>query len=194
MGTEVNFELSPPDATYKISGSVTTSDNAAVSGAVVLVSSSSKNFFAVTTTGTTGAYEIANLPGATDYRLVVIPGGNLPTQTVSGIAVSADKVQNVVISLGESIEGKITGPPPEAKVYIFLYKGTGDSPTYVGFTRAEGNGTFRFKGLTAGTDYKVLVVSAGYTSQWYSGRSTAGTADEIASGRTDVNLTLTAAP
>jgi len=196
-GTTVDFALSPPAVVYKINGAVTTKDSAnntaAVSGAVVLVSSSSKNFFAATATGTNGAYEIANLPGATDYRLVVIAGGNLPTKVVPGITVNTDPtVQDVEISLGETIGGKITGPPADAIVYVFLYKGSGELPTYTGFTRADGSGNYSFKGLTAGTDYKVLVVSAGYTSQWFSGKVTAGTADEITSGRTDVNLTLTA--
>lgn len=194
-GKEVNFELSPPAATYKISGNVTTSATAAVEGAVILVSSATKNFFAATATGANGYYEILNLPVATDYKMVVIPGGNLPTQSITGITVSADKVQNVVISLGDSIGGTITGPPSGARTYIFLYKGTGDSPTYVGYTLAGTNGAFLFKGLTAGNDYKVLVTSAGYTSQWYNGKSTAGTADAITSGSTGtgVNVTLTVA-
>lgn len=194
-GTVVDFALSPPAAVYKISGSVTTSDTVAVSGAVVLVSSSTKNFFAATTTGTTGAYEILNLPGATDYKLVVVPGGNLPTQVITGITVNTDPtVQNVVISLGDSIGGTITGPPSGARVYVFLYKGTGDSPAYVGFTLAGANGAFIFKGLTAGSDYRLLVTSAGYTSQWYNGKISAGAADAIVSGSTNVNMTLTVAP
>jgi len=48
--------------------------------------------------------------------------------------------------------------------------------------------------LTAGQDYKVLVVSAGFSPQWYTGQSSINNATAITTGTTNLTLTLTAAP
>lgn len=185
-GTTVDFALAKPAVTYTVSGWVKTSaaPSPEVGGAIVLVSSVTKNFFASTTTANDGTYTIAGLIGDSinpvAYRIVVIPGGNLPIQSRDFTVSNANVIENFTIDLGLSIGGTVSGPASGATVYVFLYKGT----TYIGFTTTT-TGAFLFKGLAAGTDYKLLAVSAGYTSQG---------ADPITSGSIGITITLTAAP
>ena len=188
-GNTVDFTLAPPVTTFKISGAVTKSDTTGVSGAIVIVASQSKNFVGTTTTDGAGAYAITGLLNAADYKIVVIPGGNLPTQAATFTVSSADVTRNFTIQLGNDIGGTISGPLNGANTYVFLYKGT----AYIGFARTT-DGSFLFKALTAGQDYKVLVVSAGFSPQWYTGQSSINNATAITTGTTNLTLTLTAAP
>ncbi len=175
-GTTVNFSLTLPTVFYTVSGAVTTNVPAPVIGASVLVSSQLKNFFASATTAADGTYSIPGLVNATDYRIVVIPGGNLPTQSRDFVVSGVNVTQDFTIALGESIGGTVSGPASGSLVYVFLYKGT----EYVGFVDTT-DGSFSFKGLTPGSDYKVLVVASGYVSQWL---------NDIPSGTTNVSITL----
>jgi len=176
-GTQVDFALSKPTTYYKVSGLVKTDAEEAIADAIVLVSSTSKNFFVTTQTGTDGTYKVENLVAADDYKIVVFPPG-LPTQTDTFSVSNADVTQDFTIALGKNIGGTITGSttiPSTTKIYIFLYKGN----EYKGFKVAGTGGIFLFKGLTAGSDYKLLAMAAGYTPQWYNGRATISTADAI---------------
>lgn len=194
-GTTADFALAKPTQYYTLSGTVKTDATAGIGGAIVLVSSSSKNFFASTTTApTTGAYSMANLIASTDYRIVVIPQG-LSTQERSNINVSANKTEDFTFAVGKDIGGTITGVtstgsaapiPSGTKIYVFLYKGA----TYQGFQVAGAGGSFLFKGLADGTDYKVLAVAAGYTPRWWNGRATSDAADAITAPKLDVNYQL----
>ncbi len=184
-GNTVNFTLSPPVTTYTISGTVQDSNSVAIADAIVVVASKSKNFVSTATTDSQGGYTVTGLLNASDYKIVVIPGGNLPTQSASFTVSGANVTQSFTIQLGGDIGGTVAGPSATAKVYVFLYKGT----TYVGFTKTV-SGSFLFKGLTAGNDYKILVVSSGFTSQWYSGQSSIDNATTISSGTTNVAVTL----
>lgn len=181
-GKTVNFALAPPTATYTVSGTVTTSAPgpviAPVNGASVSVSSQSKNFYAGATTAGDGTYSIPGLVNATDYRIVVIPPGNLPTQIATFAVSDANVTQSFEIALGKSIGGTVAGPVPGSQVYVFLNKGT----VYVGFVETT-TGSFTFKGLTDGADYEVLAVASGYVSQ---------SLTSIVAGNTGVSITLVA--
>jgi predicted aconitase with swiveling domain len=189
-GTTADFALLPPTQYYTLSGVVKTDaqSGAEISGAIVLVSSASKNFFASATTGTNGAYSVANLIASNDYKIVVVQPG-LPTQERSNINVSGNKTEDFTIPVGKDIGGTITGDttiPAGTKIYVFLYKGT----TYQGFQVAAANGSFRFKGLADGADYKVLAVAAGYAPRWWNGQTSIGTADTITATKLDVTIPL----
>jgi hypothetical protein len=189
-GTTANFALLQPTQYYTLSGVVKTDaqSGAEISGAIVLVSSASKNFFASATTGQNGAYSVANLIAADDYKIVVVTPG-LPTQTDTFTVTNANVVKNFTIPVGKDIGGTITGDttiPAGTKIYVFLYKGT----TYQGFQVAAANGSFLFKGLADGTDYKVLAVAAGYAPRWWNGKTTNGTADAITAPKLDVTILL----
>jgi hypothetical protein len=189
-GTTANFALLQPTQYYTLSGVVKTDaqSGAEISGAIVLVSSASKNFFASATTGQNGAYSVANLIAADDYKIVVVTPG-LPTQTDTFTVTNANVVKNFTIPVGKDIGGTITGDttiPAGTKIYVFLYKGT----TYQGFQVAAANGSFLFKGLADGTDYKVLAVAAGYAPRWWNGKTTNGTADAITAPKLDVTIQL----
>jgi hypothetical protein len=192
-GTKADFTLAPPTVMYKVSGTVKTDavSGAEIADAIVLVSSASKNFFVTTTTGIDGTYTVEKLVAASDYRIVVVPPG-LPTQTGTFTVVNADVTKDFTIALGKNIGGTITGAtaiPSTTKIYVFLYKGT----TYQGFKVAGTDGKFLFKGLTAGADYKILAVAAGYTPQWYDGKASITNADPIdisTASKEDIAMTL----
>ena len=190
-GTTANFDLVPPMVYYTVSGTVKTDVPSGIEGAIVLVSSAVKNFFSTTRTSATGLYSVDKLVASTDYKIDVIPPG-LPMQSDT-FTVSADNVvKDFTIHVGKNIGGVVTGSeafPATKKVYVFLYKGS----IYQGFNVASTGGAFLFKGLSDGTDYKLLAVAAGYTPQWYNGKTTIGTADEISitdGSKDDANITL----
>lgn len=179
-GTTVDFPLVQPTTYYKVSGTVTTTPGgAAVAGAQVLVSSQSKKIFLSTVTGSDGKYTVEKLLPAADYELLVIPAAtNLPLQTKTFAVTNADVTQDMAIPLGTSIGGTITGStafPSGLKVYVFLFKGS----TYRGYVIAGADGKYLFSSLDAANDYKVLATAAGYTPQWYNGKTTVGTADAV---------------
>lgn len=179
-GTTADFTLAKPTEYFTLSGTVKTDagTNPGIGNAIVLVSSASKNFFASTTTAAgTGFYSVANLVASADYRIVVIPPG-LPTQEHLNINVSGNKTEDFTIPVGKDIGGTITGSvpiPAATKVYAFLYKGD----VYQGFQEAGTGGSYLFKGLADGADYKALAVAAGYAPRWWNGQTTIGAAVAI---------------
>ncbi len=184
-GNIVDFALAPPVTVFKVSGTVTDTTPAAIPNAIVVVSSKTRNFVGNATTDVNGAYTINGLLPATDYKIVVLPGANLPTQSDSFSVTNLDVTKSFTIQLGGDIGGTITGPSTTARTYVFLYKST----TYVGFTKAVNN-AFQFKALPPGNDYHILVVSPGFASQWSGGGSSVDTAGSIASGTTGLLITL----
>lgn len=189
-GVTADFTLAPLSTTYSVSGTVKVGSTA-LPGAIVLISISNQtqNFFGSATTDANGGYTISGLPGSGDYQFVVIPGGNLPSQSET-LAVSGDILnKDVTLSTGNSISGTISGVS-SATIYVFLYKAS----QYVGYTKAAG-GAYTFSGLVNGTDYKVLAVAAGYTSLWYDNKSSIGEATQInnnSASVTGINITLVA--
>jgi large repetitive protein len=180
-GTTVpTFTLTVPTVFYTVSGAVTTNAPAPLGDAMILVSSQSKGFFASTTTTAANGtnYSIPGLVNATDYQIVVIPPGNLPTQAATFTVANGNATQDFQFILGDSIGGTVSGPANGSLVYVFLYK----AATYIGFVTTT-NGSFSFGGLTAGSDYNVQAVASGYVSQW---------ANNISSGNTGVPITLVA--
>jgi hypothetical protein len=189
-GTTVDFTLSRPAATYRVSGVVEASDQTPVSGATVLVSSKLLNYYASVTTATDGSYAVEGLVNAGNYTIAVLSSGNLPMQSNSFTVNNADVSQNFAIPLGQEIAGYIFGStafPAGHEVHVFIYKGT----QYVNYAKAVA-GTFSFTGLVEGSDYKLLATAGGYENQWFTGQSNITTANTIASGNTAVTLTLTA--
>jgi hypothetical protein len=188
-GTTADFALLPPPQYYTLSGTVKTDAlSGEIQDAIILVSSASKNFFASATTGANGAYSVANLIPAADYKIVVVPPG-LPTQTDTFAVTTANVEKNFTIAVGKDIGGTITGDtaiPAGTKIYVFLYKGD----VYQGFKEAGAGGSFLFKGLADGADYKVLAIAAGYAPRWYNGKTTVGTADAITAPKLDVSIQL----
>jgi hypothetical protein len=174
-GTTIDFVLTAP-VFHTLSGYVETSASVRVKDAIVLVSSQAKNFFANANTDQNGVYTIPGLEDAADYKLVVIPPGNLPVQTAAFAVAGGNVTRNFTITLGETIGGTVSGPPAGSLVYVFLYK----ADEYIGYVDTTDH-AFTFRGLTAGTDYKVLVVSTGYVSQWQ---------NNIASGTQNLAITL----
>jgi hypothetical protein len=175
-------------AVFTLSGTITSTCTGTppVVGAFVLVSSASKDFFASAVTVAGGKYSFTNLPQASDYRLVVVPGGALRTQVQTGLNYSGGTVftNDVAIPCGSAISGTVTAGT--AKIYVFLYTAAGQ---FVGFAEVGAAGAYSFAGLAAG-NYKVLAVSAGFSPKWYNGQTTIGAADTVSAGGT-ANITLT---
>jgi hypothetical protein len=191
--TTPDFTLLPLATTYSVSGTVQVGSTA-LPGAIVLISISnqSQNFFDSATTDVNGGYTISGLPGNGNYQFVVIPGGNLPSQSET-LPVNDANITGKVVTIvaGNGIRGTISGVSG-ATVYVFLYKGS----AYVGYTKAATDGTYAFSGLATGTDYKVLAVAAGYTSLWYGGNSigSATQIDNSAGPQINKDIALTVAP
>ncbi len=195
-GTVVDIALPLPTQYYSLTGTVTTTaaepDNK-VSNAIVLVSSATKNFFASTTTGLDGKYTVVNLVASGDYKVVVIPPNNMPTQVATGVSTNTANAEKVItkdfsIDVGRDIGGTVTGSvaiPATTKIYVFLYRGT----TYVGFTTTKSGvgGAFLFKGMTSGANYRILVTATGYTPQWVGNDQPI---DISGASKLDLNVTL----
>ena len=165
-----DFTLLLLATTYSVSGTVQVGSTQ-LQGAIVLISISnqSQNFFGSATTDANGGYTIGGLPGNGDYQFVVIPGGNLPSQSET-LPVNGANITGKVVKIvaGNSISGTISGVSG-ATIYVFLYKGSSSPYQYVGYTKAATGGTYTFSGLTPAADYKVLAVAAGHTPTWYNG-------------------------
>jgi hypothetical protein len=188
----VPITLNRPAAKFTLNGTVTSdcTDNPPVAGAYVVVSSehaaSGKGFFSTVLTNSTGGYIFADIPQADDYRLVVVPGGDLRTVVFTGLDYldtnNAANPYNVSISCGSSISGTITaGSSP---IYVFLYK----DDKFVAYTKAASGGAYEFKGLSGG-GYKVMATSRGYSPKWNGNVTTKGAATAVNAGVTvDINL------
>jgi hypothetical protein len=188
-GTPVTIDLIRPAARFALSGTITSDcpGNPPVIDAFILVSSAAKDFFASTVTDTKGEYGFTDLPQASDYRLVVVPGGALRTQVQTGLNYTGSLTQtnSVTIPCGSQITGTVTrtGTTP---IYVFLYTAAGQ---FVGFTQADGTtGAYTFTGIAAG-NYKVLAVSSGFSPKWYDGKSDINTANAVNAGGT-ANIAL----
>jgi len=188
-GTAVPVILQMPAALFSLSGTITSdaSSTPPVPGAYVLISTADKDFFATAVTDSAGYYSFAQLPQASDYRLVVVPGGALRTQVQTGLNYTGSTTQtnNVTIPIGNTITGIVTrtGDTP---IYVFLYT-SGDQ--FVGYTKADAVGAYSFTGLASTTTYKVLAVSSGFSPKWYNGAATIGAAAAVSAGGT-ANITL----
>jgi hypothetical protein len=193
-GTAVPVTLTRPAALFALSGTITSTctGNPPVVGAFVLVSTASKDFFASAITDAYGKYSFTNLPQASDYRLVVVPGGALRTQVQTGldyddsnVVVNSPNPNDVAIPCGSTISGTVTAGT--AKIYVFLYTAAGQ---FVGFTEADGAGAYTFDGLVDSNTYKVLAVSSGFSPMWYNGATTIGDAAAVNAGGV-AKITLT---
>ena len=196
-GTQLDFTLTQPAQTFTLQGTVTNacySPAAGVANARVIASynpgAGKPDFFKVTTTDANGDYSFTGLPvpgtGASDYRLVVVPPGNLRVQVRSGIEGTADATvtENFEIPCGQSISGTVTGAPAGAGVYVVLYDSSGD---FVDYTVAGTDGGYSFGGLV-GDNYKVVATSEGKV-KWYNQKDTIDAADAVSPGATaDINL------
>jgi hypothetical protein len=191
-GTAVPISLKRPLARFNLSGTVnsTCNGNPVVSGAYVLVSTSAKDFFASAITNGSGQYSFTDLPQASDYRFVVVPGGALRTQVAGPMDYTALPT-TVAIPCGSAITGTVTrtGTSP---IYVFLYTAAGE---FVAFTQANGSGAYSFAGLANSTTYKVLAVSSGFSPNWYNSQTTVKTIDTAdavnAGGVADITLVST---
>jgi len=187
-GTAVAIALKRPAQLFSLSGKITTgtAGGPAVSGAYVLVSSTVKKFFASTTTAADGQYSFTNLPQASDYRFVVVPGGNLRTYVdpVLNYTGQTAFTKDVVLPSGSAITGTVTRTGTAA-INVFLYTAANK---FVAFTTADANGGYTFTGLTSG-NYKVLAVSTGNKPKWYGG-NTIGLATAVIAGDSGINIEL----
>ncbi|MHB8090129.1 MAG: cohesin domain-containing protein [Syntrophales bacterium] len=189
LGTAVPVSLLKPAALFDLSGKITTDSSGTppVVGAYVLVSTVAKDFFATTLTDNSGNYSFAKLPQASDYRLVVVPGGGLRTQVQTDLNYtgSLTQINNVTISSGATISGTITRSG-SAAIYVFLYT---SGNKFVGYTKADNTtGAYSFTGIVPGT-YKVLAVSSGFSPKWYNGATAIESADTVSAGGTaDITL------
>lgn len=193
-GQPIGVTLNRPTAPFNLSGTITSSCGPPVAGAYVLVSTVTADFFASAITDAGGQYSFTNLPQASDYRFVVVPGGALRTHLETGLSFTVTTVKNVQIDCGSTITGTVTraGTTP---IFVYLYT---DLNQFVAFTEANGTtGAYTFTGLVATnppTTYKVLAVSTGFSPAWYNGQTTIGTATTVSAGGSNVNITLTATP
>lgn len=190
-GTQVDFALAPPALTFNLSGTVTAECSPfTVTNATVIASYSpgtGSDYFKWTRTDQSGQYSFTGLPQNANYRLTVVPPGNLKVQVLTGIdGTQGDVVRNVVIPCGSSISGTITGAASGAVVYVMLYNAADNS--FVDYTVAAVDGTYSFEGLTSGS-YKVVAVAGG-SIKWYDNADTIGAATSVSPGDTGVNITL----
>ena len=190
-GTVVDFTLAKPAATFDLTGTVSKSGGAGpVANVWVMLTANNGAFFVSTLTNVSGGYGFTKLPQANDYRLVVMPGGNLPAYVESPIdwsAASGTVTKNVTIAWGDTtkISGTVTRTGSGA-ISVFLYKAADNS--FVAFTTAGSDGSYAFQGLATGT-YKVLAVCPGNSPKWYGG-ATIDAATAVSTGTTTANITL----
>jgi len=194
-GTAADFTLVYPAALFDLSG-VITSDcgdgGTPVTNALVVVSSTTAKFFSSTRTDGSGAYSFQNLPQASDYRFVIVPGGSLQVHVETGLDYltngATEYTHDVTLPCGSEISGAITWTGT-GTAYVLLYTAGNE---FVDFTTVDvSGGTYTFAGLADGT-YKVLAFASGNTPKWYDGETGIVDADPVTvPGAVDIDITLT---
>ena len=189
-----NFELQVLPIGYNFGGTVQETGGGAIDGAIVVVSSASKNFGDSTiTAGDGGRFDFTDLVESTDYKIVVIPGGNRPVYIEEHYDLNAN-VPNYVIDIPVgAITGTVTlsDSATGADVTVYLIDANGDYVTDV--TAADqggGNYGYTFDGIEALTDFKVVAFTSGYGMGWHNG-TTFADADTVQSGDEDIDIDLT---
>ena len=190
VGNLADFDLTPPVALFNLSGTVTSDcDNSAVAGAKVIASYSpganNPDYFKVMLTDENGDFAFSNLPQNANYKLVVVPPGNLPVyvhSTPIDGTVGGTVDQDVVIPCGSSISGTAVGAG-----YVLLYKSDG---SFVDFIQTADDGTYSFDGLSSATTYKVAAIGTDGTVKWYNGKDTIDLADTVNAGSSGIDISL----
>jgi hypothetical protein len=200
-GKQVDFILSPPAAYFNLTGTVTSEcDSSPVVGARVIASYSpgggNPDFFRVTRTTAAGVYLFNDLPQNANYKLVVMPSGTLRPQIHTNIngtnPTNGLVTEDVSIPCGDTISGKITLSTPASIVFVVLYDAATDQfVDYLALTTTDQNGDYpySFDGLDPG-NYKVQATAAGNQTKWYNNADTIGSADSVAAGSANVDVTL----
>jgi len=187
-----DFTLQVPGNRYNFGGIVQETGGNAINGAIVVVSSVSKNFGDSTITANGGQFNFSQLVSATDYKIVVIPGGNRPVyiEDYDLNTTVTDYVINIPIG---TITGTVTLSDfaNSTDVTVYLIDANGDYVTDV-TANDQNNGTYNytFDGIEASMDFKVVAFASSYGMGWYNG-TTFDEADPVQSGDSGIDMTLT---
>ncbi len=156
-----------------VSGTITGSSPSGASVALDVESTNpalSSAVVASTTAGSSGEFQLANVPSPANYQLVVTkPGYATATQDVSLDSGESDTGVTVMLQLGDgSVAGTVSGPKgPLGGATISATGGTSGSPvtsSTVSLTRGKA-GTFVLRNLPTPGTFTVVVTAPGFASQ-----------------------------
>jgi len=167
---------------FSIRGHVYESDGmTGISGVEVAAFSASKDFFGIAATDSQGAYEIKNLPGASDYEVTARPS-NHAKQTKAGQ--SAGDIVDFTLATGGSIKGTVKDKGGSAIEGAWVEAGSASVSSALGGAVTDKEGKYEIIGLKGADsqgatldDYVVTVAAEGYPPQSQSGKSVADEVD-----------------
>lgn len=182
-------------APVTFSGTVQDSGGTGIASAYVVIQSSSPKYSAAASTGADGGFSFSNVVAGANYRLVVLPGGDLPIYVEENVNLSSSVSGYTITITGSTITGTVTlsdGATGKSVIVYLLDSTAGSWVADVDATDNNGDGTYDYEldGVGAG-NYKVCAFSLGYSLGWYGGADFAG-ASTVTAGATLVDFTLTA--
>lgn len=133
------------------------------------------------------------VPESTDYKIVVVPGGNKPVYVETGYPITSNISDYEAVIPEASISGAVTLSDDAAGkiVQVYLLSSNGKYKADVqAEDKGDGSYDFTFEGVSA-ANYKVAAFSAGYTFGWYADGATGlGDATEVQAGDSGIDFTL----
>jgi hypothetical protein len=158
-GTLVDFDLAKVANTWTVNGTVKDADtNQPITDADMVLSSPGKGIVLTTTANANGVYAFQNVPESDDYRLFMIPSGDLAAQS-KNVAVDQNKQVDFTLSATTAVSGTVSwnnGGP----AYVFLY--SSDGSVLIGYHKLDSTGSaFTFSGLVNGGTYRLVAAADG---------------------------------
>jgi PKD repeat protein len=155
---------------YQLKGIVANTSGMAIVKAEVELYSLSENFYVWTKTDGSGTYNIQCLPSANDYRLSIVPPGNMSYMAFheTGIQIDNTTTQNnqaikdIVLKTASYLSGhvyKLDKTTPIANAKISVYS---SDHNYSGVGITDEKGYYIINNIPIGNDYVITVTSNNY--------------------------------
>ncbi|KPA15217.1 Cadherin domain protein, partial [Candidatus Magnetomorum sp. HK-1] len=182
-----------------ISGTVLSSDNAAISNARVQVVSNSTGFFQETTTGIDGSYEFTQSPDVTDYEITASADGYIESSLTDQTA--SDDI-DFSLEAGGTISGEVTdassGEYIEGAIVEIYSYANHNAANYGGIAVTNSLGQYSVDQLKITdesgdtiADYVVTANATAYPAQTNSGIMTGDTVNLYMYAETDQSIGIT---
>lgn len=158
-GTLVDFDLAKVANTWTVNGTVKDADtNQPITDADMVLSSPGKRIVLTTTVNANGVYAFQNVPASGDYRLFMIPSGDLAAQSKT-VVVDQNRQIDFTLNATTAVSGTVSwnnGGP----AYVFLY--SSDGSVLIGYHKLDSTGSaFTFSGLVSEGTYRLVAAADG---------------------------------
>jgi hypothetical protein len=124
----------------------------------MVLSSPGKRIVLTTTVNANGVYAFQNVPASGDYRLFMIPSGDLAAQSKT-VVVDQNRQIDFTLNATTAVSGTVSwnnGGP----AYVFLY--SSDGSVLIGYHKLDSTGSaFTFSGLVSEGTYRLVAAADG---------------------------------